>query len=78
MTRHPFDSDELGRNDPEMDRIGTHLERYAADVADEPPMDMVTRIQAAVDEEPVPAAGSVYAANLHGDRRRRSGRVGRR
>lgn len=57
MTRHPFDSGELGRNDPEMDRIGTHLERYASDVADEPPIDLVARIQASVDEQPVPAAG---------------------
>jgi hypothetical protein len=57
MTRHPFDSGELGRNDPEMDRVGAHLERYAAEVADEPPIDLVTRIQATIDEEPVPATG---------------------
>jgi hypothetical protein len=57
MTRHTFDSGELGRNDPEMDRVGAHLERYAAEVADEPPVDLVTRIRATIDEEPVPATG---------------------
>ncbi|MGH2402648.1 MAG: hypothetical protein ACRDE6_08035 [Candidatus Limnocylindria bacterium] len=57
MTRHPFDSGELGRTDPEMDRVGQQLERYAADRADEPPMDLAARIQATLDEEPIPAAG---------------------
>ena len=57
MTRRPFDSSELGRNDPEMDRIGAHLERYAQESAGEPPLDLVMRIQATVDDEPLPARG---------------------
>ena len=57
MTRHPFDSGELGRNDPEMDRLGEGLERYASEVGGEPPMDLATRIRAALDDEPTPASG---------------------
>ena len=57
MTRHPFDSGELGRNDPEMDRIGEGLERYATELGGEPPRDLSSRIRAALDEEPVAAGG---------------------
>ena len=57
MTRHPFDSGELGRNDPEIDRVGEGLERYASDTGGEPPLDLTSRIRAALDDEPVPAAG---------------------
>ncbi len=57
MTRHPFDSGELGRNDPDMDRAGQDLERHAAEVGGEPPLDLASRIRAAIDEEPVPARG---------------------
>ena len=57
MRRHPFDSDELGRTDPEMDRVAERLERYASDAGGEPPPDLVTRIQAALDEEPIPRRG---------------------
>lgn len=56
MTRHPFDSGELGRSDPEMDRIGEGLERYASQ-AGEPPMDLASRIRATLDDEPIPAGG---------------------
>jgi hypothetical protein len=57
MTRHPFDSGELGRNDPDLDLIGERLERYAADVGGEPSIDLATRITTALDDEPVPARG---------------------
>ncbi|MEA2651773.1 MAG: hypothetical protein QOI85_1494 [Chloroflexota bacterium] len=57
MTRHPFDSGELGRNDPEIDRLGEGLERYATDVDGEPPVDLASRIRAALDDERVPAGG---------------------
>lgn len=57
MTRHPFDSGELGRSDPEMDRIGEGLERYASEAGGEPPMDLASRIKAALEDEPVPARG---------------------
>jgi hypothetical protein len=57
MTEHPFDSGELGRTDPELDRLGQQLERYAADVADVPPLDLAVRIRAAIGDEPTPSAG---------------------
>jgi hypothetical protein len=57
MTRHPFDSGELGRDDPEMDRIGEALEHYAATAGDEPPMALAMRIREAIDDEPLPASG---------------------
>jgi hypothetical protein len=57
MTRHPFDSGELGRDDPEMDRIGEELERYAATTGGEPPIGLATRIREAIDDEPLPASG---------------------
>ena len=57
MTRHPFDSGELGRNDPEMDRAGEALERYATEVGGEPPMDLASRIRDALDDEPTPTGG---------------------
>ena len=57
MTRHPFDSDELGRSEPEMDAVGSALERYASKVGDEPPAALAARIQAAIDEEPAPSRG---------------------
>jgi hypothetical protein len=57
MTRQPFESGELGRSDPEVDRLGQQLERYAADFGDEPPMDLAARIQATLDDEPIPATG---------------------
>jgi len=52
MTRHPFDSSELGRTDPELDRVADRLERYAADARGEPPMDLSARIRAAVEAQP--------------------------
>jgi hypothetical protein len=57
MTRHPFDSGELGRDDPDLDLIGERLERYAADVGGEPSIGLVTRITTALDDEPVPTRG---------------------
>lgn len=52
MNRHPFDSHELGRGEPELDRIGEQLERYAADAGQEPPLDLASRIRSAVEAEP--------------------------
>ena len=57
MTQHPFDSGELGRNDPNMDRLGESLEQYATDAAGEPSLDLSSRIMAAIDDEPVPSRG---------------------
>lgn len=74
MTRHPFDSDELGRNDPDMEQIGARLERYASEAGHEPPVDLAARIRAALDDEPIPSTGwwaSMLAtvARLHGPAR---------
>ena len=54
MTRHPFDSDELGRSDPELDRVAERLERYSAQARGEPPPDLSGRIHAALELEPHP------------------------
>lgn len=52
MTRHPFDSNELGRRDPELEQVGERVERYAVEVRGEPPIDLSQRIRAAIDREP--------------------------
>ena len=52
MTRHPFDSDELGRVDPELDGVAERLESYAAEARGEPPLGLTARIRTAVDLEP--------------------------
>lgn len=54
MTRHPFDSDELGRSDPELDHVGEQLERYSAQARGEPPPDLSGRILAVLEQEPHP------------------------
>jgi hypothetical protein len=54
MTHHPFDSDELGRVDPELDRVAERLERYAAEARAEPPLGLTGMIRSAVDLEPHP------------------------
>jgi hypothetical protein len=51
MTRHPFDSEELGTGDELLDSIGVRLEGYAAEAAEEPPRDLSVRIRTAVDAE---------------------------
>lgn len=53
MTSHPFDSSELGRVEPDLDPVGQLLERYAADVGAEPPMDLAARIRIAVEDQPL-------------------------
>jgi uncharacterized membrane protein YgcG len=54
MTGHPFDSDELGRVDPDLGRVAERLERYAAESRGEPPLGLAGRIRSAVDLEPHP------------------------
>jgi hypothetical protein len=51
MTRHPFDSDELGTRDERLDGIGARLEHYAAEAGREPSRALSARIRAAVDVE---------------------------
>lgn len=66
MTRHPYGPDELDRHDPDLDAIAERLERYAGDVPDEVPIGLAARIHAAIDDEPMPAAG--WWASLIGGR----------
>jgi hypothetical protein len=65
MTSNPFGSGELGRTDPELDRVAQQLERYAADAGAQPPLDLATRIRDAVDREPVPGRGVMHWLRLH-------------
>ena len=53
MNLHPFDSHELGRDDPDLGRVADALERYADDAGGEPPVDLAFRIRSAVDAEPI-------------------------
>lgn len=53
MTLHPFDPDELGRTDPELEHVAERIERYAAGVEGQPPIDLSARIRIAIDLEPV-------------------------
>ena len=71
MTRFPFGSEELGRTDPELDRIGAQLEGYADETRSTPPEGLASRILAAVDAEPEPRVGAWarFSAALVGLRR---------
>jgi hypothetical protein len=52
MTRHPFESEELGMRDAQLAAVASQLERYAAEAAGDPPGNLSARIRAAVDAEP--------------------------
>jgi hypothetical protein len=52
MNRRPPDP-----MDSDLDRVADELERYAAAERGEPPIDLASRIRAAVDEAPDPGAG---------------------
>jgi hypothetical protein len=71
MTRFPFGSEELGRTDPELDRVAAELESYADQTRATPPPALATRILAAVDAEsdPRPGAWARFSAALVGLRR---------
>jgi uncharacterized membrane protein YgcG len=51
MTHHPFDSEELGARDRELETIAGRLERYAAETAGDPRADLTARIRGAVDAQ---------------------------
>lgn len=57
MSRNPYGSDELDREDASLDRVADRLERYASERRAEPPMDLASRIMATIDDEPDPARG---------------------
>ncbi len=65
MTSNPFDSGELGRTDPELDRVGQRLEQYAAEAGGQPPLDLAARVRAAVDLEPVHGRGFMHWLHAH-------------
>jgi hypothetical protein len=58
MTRFPFGSEEVGRSDPELDRIAAELEGYADETRATPPASLASRILTAVDAEPEPRPGA--------------------
>jgi hypothetical protein len=53
---NPYDPAELGRHDPELDRVALELERQTAAMSGEPPMDLAGRIMSAIEDEPIPAS----------------------
>ena len=54
MTHHHYDPSELDRQDSELDSVAERLEGYASATRTEPPIGLVDRIVAAIDEEPAP------------------------
>jgi hypothetical protein len=59
---NPYDPSELDRVDPELDRIARQLEEHAAGTSGEPSLDLVSRVWAAVEAEPVPASRWAWLA----------------
>lgn len=59
---NPYDPSELDRVDPELDRIARQLEDHAARTPGEPPLDLVSRVWAAVEAEPVPSSRWAWLA----------------
>jgi hypothetical protein len=57
MTHHPYGPDELDREAPELDELAHRLEDYASSGGGEPPLDLATRVHAAIDAEPDPSRG---------------------
>lgn len=57
---NPYDPSELDRVDPELDRVARQLEAHAARTEGEPPLDMVSRVWAAVEAEPAPSSRWVW------------------
>ena len=53
---NPYDPHELDRLDPELDRVARQLEEHAAGARGEPPLDLESRIWAAIEDEPAPTS----------------------
>jgi hypothetical protein len=66
---NPYDPSELGRHDPEVDRIARDLERQAAAMGGEPPLDLTGRILSAIEQEPIPTARWTWLSGLRGPAR---------
>jgi uncharacterized membrane protein YgcG len=54
MTHHPFDPDELDQPTGGLASVARELETLAASETSLPPADLTARIQARIDEEPLP------------------------
>jgi uncharacterized membrane protein YgcG len=61
---NPYDPHELDRLDPELDRVALELEEHAAGVRGEPPLDLASRVWAAIENEPLPASRWAWLAGL--------------
>ena len=58
---NPYEpGDELDRADPTLDEVAQRVESYATRSGGEPPADLVSRIAAAIAEEPVPRSRWVW------------------
>jgi hypothetical protein len=66
---NPYDPAELGRHDPELDRIAQELERQVAAMGGEPPLDLTGRILSAIDDEPMPSSRWSWLSGLRGPAR---------
>jgi hypothetical protein len=66
---NPYDPAELGRHDPELDRVALELERQATAMGGEPPMDLAGRIMSAIEDEPIPASRWAWLAGFRGHAR---------
>ena len=66
---NPYDPSELGRHDPEVDRIARELEQQAAAMGGEPPLDLTGRIMSAIEQEPIPASRWAWLSGLRGPAR---------
>ena len=66
---NPYDPAELGRHDPELDRIAEELERHVAAMGGEPPLDLTGRILSAIDDEPMPTSRWSWLIGLRGPAR---------
>jgi hypothetical protein len=56
MTRLPWDPAEIGTHEPDLDHVADRLTSHAAGADGGPYGALVARIQAALDDEPLPAA----------------------
>ena len=56
MTRQPWDPAEIGTHEADLDDVADRLTRHAANETGGPYGALVARIQAALDDEPLPAA----------------------
>jgi hypothetical protein len=61
---NPYEpGDELDRVDPSLDKVALRVESYAARTGGEPPADLVSRIAAAIADEPVPVSRLAWLAS---------------